>query len=71
MTVVFKVQAYIKHWKLCQNSIQFLLETVLCELDFSHIEVANTTDFKVLVNDLSRVRTMSVLCVDHNPVCVL
>ena len=42
---------HVKNGKLVQNCAKFLIERVLGELDFAHVEVADATDFEVFVDD--------------------
>ena len=43
---------HIKDGELAQDSTELLIKRVLRELDLAHVEVADATDFEVLVDDL-------------------
>ena len=47
-----KVTIYIKHREFREDCTKFFVESVLCELHFSHIEVADATNLEVFVDDL-------------------
>lgn len=47
------MRSYIENRELGQNGIQFLVERVLREFDFSHVEASNTIDFEVCVDNLA------------------
>lgn len=45
-------KTHVEHGEFREDRAELLIEGILCELDFAHVEVANATDFKVFVNDL-------------------
>ena len=46
------IMTYIELGELVQNTLQALIKVLLCEFDFAHIKVADTTDGKVGMDNL-------------------
>lgn len=42
---------HLKLWEFSQDGSQFVMNSLLCILDFPHIETTNSADLKTLVND--------------------
>ena len=47
-----KHDTHVDDGELLQDSTKLLVERVLCELHFAHVEVADTADLEVLVDNL-------------------
>ena len=48
------LHTHIKDGELAQYSTKLLIKRVLRELDLAHVEVADTTDLEIFVDDLQR-----------------
>jgi hypothetical protein len=47
---------YIEDREIGEDGTHFLIKRILGKFHFSHVEIANATDFKVLVDDLENLR---------------
>lgn len=44
------LKTYLDLWKLCENSIKFVMKILLSKFNFSHVKRANSRNFEMLVH---------------------
>lgn len=64
LLVFHDICTHIEHWEVLQDSAKLLVKCVLSKLDLAHVEVTNTTDFEVFVDDLRPCLVAMYQCAD-------